>query len=72
VKELLNFFGIEDSKQVSTPMVTGCKLSKDDDSPRVDQKKYRSMIGGLLYLTHTRLDTMNVVGLVARFQVDPR
>jgi len=63
---------MEDSKPVGTPMVTRCKLSKDDDFPKVNQKRYRSMIGGLLYLTQTRLDIMNAVGLVARFQVDPR
>jgi len=72
VKELLKKFAMEDSKPMSTPMAIGCKLSKGDDSPKADQKKYRSMIGGLLYLTQTRPDIMNVVGLVARFQADPR
>lgn len=63
---------MEDSKLVSTPMVTRCKLSKDDDSPKENQKRYRSMIGGLLYLTQTRTDIMNAVGLIARFQADPK
>ena len=63
---------MEDSKPMNTPMTTRCKLSKDDDSPKTDQTKYRSMIGGLLYLTQTRPDIMQVVGLVARFQADPR
>jgi hypothetical protein len=31
---------MEDSKPVGTPMVTRCKLSKDDDSPDVDQSSY--------------------------------
>ena len=30
------------------------------------------MIGGLQYLTHTRPDIENAVGIVARFQDDPR
>jgi len=34
VKELLKKFGMEDSKLVGNPMVIGCKLSKDDDSPK--------------------------------------
>jgi len=72
VEELLKFFGMDDSKPMSTPMITKCKLSKDDDSPKEDQKRYRSMIRGLLYLTHTRPDIMNAVGLVARFQANPR
>ena len=31
VKEILKTFGLEDSKPISTPMVTGHKLSKNDD-----------------------------------------
>ena len=53
-------------------MVIGHKLSIKDEMPIVEQKKYRSMIGGLQYLTHTRLDIENVVRIVARFKVDPR
>ena len=58
---------MEDSKPVGTPMVTSCKLSKDDESLEVDHTKFRSMIGSLLYVTATRLDVMQVVDLVARF-----
>lgn len=32
VKELLKKFGLEDSKPVGTPTVTGYKLSKNDES----------------------------------------
>ena len=32
VKEILIFCGLKDSKLVSTPMVRGHKLSKNDDS----------------------------------------
>ena len=38
---------MEESKHVSTPMVTGYKLSKDDESLEVDHTMYRSMIGSL-------------------------
>ena len=38
LREMLKRFQMEDSKPVGTPMVTGCKLKKDDDSPDVDQK----------------------------------
>jgi hypothetical protein len=58
---------MEDSKPTSTPMVTGCKLSKNDDSPDVDQSSYRSMIGNLLYITASHLDIIHVVGLVGRY-----
>ena len=33
LKEMLKRFQMEDSSPVSTPMVVGCKLSKDDISP---------------------------------------
>jgi hypothetical protein len=60
---------MENCAPVSTPMTTSCKLNKDDDAPEVDQTMYRSMIGSLLYLTASRPDIMQVVGLVGRFQV---
>ena len=72
IKEMLKKFGMEDCKPVSTPMTTGCKLSKDDESKEVDQNLYRSMIGSLLYVTTSRLDVMHAVGLVARFQENPK
>jgi hypothetical protein len=36
LREMLKRFQMEDSTPMSTPMVTRCKLSKDDDSPDVD------------------------------------
>ena len=69
---MLKKFGMEDCKPVSTPMITGCKLSKDDESKEVDQKMYRSMIGSLLYVIASRLDVMQAVRLVAWFQANPK
>src|SRR5271156_5944418 len=69
---MLKRFQMEDCKPVSTHMITGCKLRKDDGSPEVDQKLYRSMIGSLLYATASRPDVMYAVGLVGRFQANPR
>lgn len=65
-------FGMDGSKLLCTFMVTGCKLGKYDDSPKADKRKYRSMIGWILYLIATRSDIMHVVCLVARFQEDPK
>jgi uncharacterized membrane protein YciS (DUF1049 family) len=41
LREMLKRFQMEDSKPVGTPMVIGYNLSKDDDSPDVDQSSYR-------------------------------
>ena len=72
LKDLLKRFGVENYKPIGTPMVTSHKLSKRNETPAVEQKKYRSMVGGLQYLTHSRLDIANVVGIVPRFQADPK
>jgi hypothetical protein len=42
---------MEDCTPVNTPMVTGCKLKKNDESPEANKTLYRSMIGSLLYVT---------------------
>ena len=57
---------------MSTPMVTTLKLSKIDDSAKVNQTLYRSMIGKLQYVVHSRLDIALAVGIVARFFANPR
>ena len=57
-KELLKRFGMEDSKQVGTPMCTSTKLDNDEKCIKVDKKKYRGMIGRLLYLTASKPDIM--------------
>ena len=72
IKYLLKTFKMEDSKPVGTPMVTGCKLSKDDESMEVDHTMFRSMISSLLYVTATRPDVMQVATLVIRFQSIPK
>ena len=47
IKEILKKFGMGDSKPIGTPMTTGHKLSKNDDSKEVHQTTYRSIIGKL-------------------------
>ena len=63
---------MEDSKPVCTPMITGCSPSSNDESTAVHQPSYRSMIGSLLYLIDTWPDIMHVVGIVGRFQANPK
>ena len=63
---------MEESKPVSTPMVTSCKLGKNYESLEVDHTMYRSMIGSLLYVTNTIPNVMQIVGLVSIFQSTPK
>jgi hypothetical protein len=72
LKEMLKKFQMKDSSLVSTPMLVGCKLSKDDISPDVDQRTYRSIIGSLMYITTSHPDIMQVVGMVGRYQSAPK
>jgi hypothetical protein len=72
IKEMLKKFGMEDCKPISPPMVTRCKLSKEDESKEANQTLYKSMIYIHLYVTTSRLDVMQAVELVGRFQVAPK
>jgi hypothetical protein len=72
LREMLKRFQMEYSTPMSTPMVTGCKLRKDDDSADVDQSSYRSMIGILLYITASHPDIMHALGMVGRYQSAPK
>src|SRR5271156_3613788 len=67
IKEVLKIFKMEDSKPVGTSMATRCKLTKEDKTIEVNQTLYRSMIGKLMYVVHTRLDIAHAVGIVGRF-----
>ena len=72
IREILKKFRLEDSKLVSTPMAIGHKLSKNDESVEVNQTMYKSMIGKLQYVVHSRPNIALVVGIVARYFSNPR
>lgn len=48
-KELIQKIGMENSKSLGTPSST-CSLDKDEEDKKVDETKYRGMIGPLLHL----------------------
>jgi hypothetical protein len=58
VKEILKKFQMEENKPMSTPMITGCKLSLEDDSRNVEQTMYRSTVGSFLYSKTTKPNIM--------------
>src|ERR1043165_2821448 len=69
---MLKRFGMNDSKSINTPMPTNGNLDKDEHGKSVDVKKYRGMIGSLLYLTASRHDIMFNVCMCARYQSNPK
>ena len=60
-------FKMEDCEPIKTPMIIGCKLSKDDESLEVDHTMYISMIGSLLYVITTIPDVIQDLAVVSRF-----
>ena len=68
---MLKKFKMEACTPVNTPMVTGYKLRKNDESQEENQTLYRSMIEILLFVTKSRIDIIQEVGLVALFQATP-
>ena len=61
-----------ESKPCVTPMEEWLKLTKASTAAKVDATLYRSIVGGLCYLVHTRPDIAFAVGYVSRFMKDPR
>lgn len=68
---LLNKFGLNECKTVTTPLVATEKLTKDDGSGVASEEQYRSIVGSLMYLTSTRPDIMYASSLLARFMHCP-
>ncbi|GJS08972.1 ribonuclease H-like domain-containing protein [Tanacetum coccineum] len=56
---------------LGTPMATKAKLDADLSGTPIDQTRYRSMIGSLMYLTSSRPDIMQAVCYCARYQARP-
>jgi hypothetical protein len=49
-------FNMAELKPVSTLMSSTVLFGPDEDGEAMDQRKYKSMIGSLLYLTATQPD----------------
>ena len=58
-------------KSMSTPLVVGSKLMKEDETPLCNATLYRYLIGSLMYLMATRPYIMLAVSLVSRFMHQP-
>ncbi|KAI3718757.1 hypothetical protein L6452_19640 [Arctium lappa] len=70
--DILKKFKMDKSTSIGMLMAHGAKLGLDPDGKVVDQKKYRGMIGSLMYLTASRPDIMFSTCLCARFQAKPK
>jgi hypothetical protein len=69
--EILSRFGMEDCNGVGSPIVPGCRLTKNDGGKAADASEYKQMVGCLMYLLASRPDLSYSVCLVARFMDRP-
>ncbi|GJS34301.1 copia protein, partial [Tanacetum coccineum] len=69
--EILKKFGMDSCDPVDTPMVDRLKLDEDPLGIPVDQTRFRSMVGSLMYLTASRPDLVFSVCMCARYQTSP-
>nr|GEZ97907.1 hypothetical protein [Tanacetum cinerariifolium] len=67
--EILKKFGMDSCDPVDTPMVDRLKLDEDPLRILVDQTRFRSMVGSLMYLTTSRPDLVSLYACVQGLQV---
>ncbi|BBG93197.1 transposable element gene, partial [Prunus dulcis] len=70
--DLLTRFHLTECKPSPTPLPSDTRLSCLDGDPLPDPSTYRSMVGGLQYLTLSRLDISFAVNQVCQFMHNPR
>nr|GEV09718.1 hypothetical protein [Tanacetum cinerariifolium] len=69
-QEILIKHGMTSCDSIGTPMATK-HLDADLSGTPVDQTKYRSMVGALMYLTASRPDIVHATCYCARYQAKP-
>ncbi|GJV53952.1 ribonuclease H-like domain, reverse transcriptase, RNA-dependent DNA polymerase [Tanacetum coccineum] len=70
--KILKEAGMIDCNETLIPMDPGTRLTKITEKTMVNSTEYRSLIGCLRYLLHTRPDLSYSVGLLSRFMQEPR
>ncbi|XP_061354379.1 uncharacterized mitochondrial protein AtMg00810-like [Gastrolobium bilobum] len=71
IRDLLYKAGMAEAKGISTPMPSGCKLSKFGSNYVPDPSLYRSIVGALQYATLTRPEISFSVNKVCQFLSQP-
>nr|GEY35468.1 hypothetical protein [Tanacetum cinerariifolium] len=71
LREEVYNFEMDSCDPVDTPMMDRLKLYKDPLGIPVDQTRFCSMVGSLMYLTASRPDLVFAVCMCARYQASP-
>ncbi|GAU28453.1 hypothetical protein TSUD_55040 [Trifolium subterraneum] len=69
--KILVRFGMESSNSVCSPIVPGCKLTKNENGKAAGATSYKHMVRCLMYLLASRPDLAYYVCLVARYMDRP-
>ncbi|GKA63093.1 retrovirus-related pol polyprotein from transposon TNT 1-94 [Tanacetum coccineum] len=69
-QEILKKHGMTSCDSIGTPMATK-PLDADLSGTPIDQTKYHSMVGALMYLTASRLDIVHATCYCSRYQARP-
>ncbi|GJY67889.1 retrovirus-related pol polyprotein from transposon TNT 1-94 [Tanacetum coccineum] len=69
--EILKKFRMDSCDPIDTPMVDRLKLDEDPLGIPVNQTRFRSMVGSLMYLIASRPDLVFAVCMCARYQTSP-
>ena len=59
---------MDGAKEIDTPMATNDNLDRDEKGKDVEVKRYRGMIGYLIYLITSRPDIIFSVYMYAQYQ----
>nr|KYP65565.1 hypothetical protein KK1_011811 [Cajanus cajan] len=70
--DLLHKAKMDDSKPLPTPMVSGLKLTFDASIAMFDPSFYRSIVGGLQYITITRPKLSYSINKVCQYMHKPQ
>ena len=71
VYDLLKKFRMSNCNATSTPMNANERLTNEDGSGRADAKVFRSIVGRLIYLTHTRPNIVFAVSFAFSRKASP-
>lgn len=66
-ESLLERFGMGESKAKATPMEPNLKSKKDEGKSLKDARKFRQLVGSLIYLTITRPEISYSISVVSQF-----
>lgn len=70
-RKILEKAGLKDCNPVKFPMDLKENINRDEGGEAVNATEYKSMIGGLRYLVHTRPDIAFSVGILSRHMERP-